>query len=192
MTVFHACYQVHFVNHFYWTGALGGLAYLKFGCKPITSQQNGERHNLIFENWRPGSSDCCAGFGRARRLGQGLPPINEIWTPARRKKLPDNCLAGLRVRFFSRYVAIISPSRLRARNMAKNRASATQKACEEAQRKKRLTQADLTPSKRPQQVKGIAIDPPVAVRVQPVGDTRPAMDQIEAEVERDLRRLGLA
>ncbi len=76
--------------------------------------------------------------------------------------------------------------------MAKNRASATQKACEEAQRKKRLTQADLTPSKRPQQVKGIAIDPPVAVRVQPVGDTRPAMDQIEAEVERDLRRLGLA
>ncbi|MDJ0706408.1 MAG: hypothetical protein QNJ46_24320 [Leptolyngbyaceae cyanobacterium MO_188.B28] len=76
--------------------------------------------------------------------------------------------------------------------MAKNRASATQKVCEEAQRKKRLTQADLTPSKRLRQVKGIAIEPPVAVRVQPVGDTRPAMDQVEAEVERDLRRMGLA
>ena len=76
--------------------------------------------------------------------------------------------------------------------MAKNRASAAKQAGEEAKPEKRLAKAERKPSKRLRQVGGIVIAPPVASRAQPEGDTRPAMEQVEAEVERDLRRLGLA
>ena len=71
--------------------------------------------------------------------------------------------------------------------MAKNRASALNPAGEEAEPEKRLAKAERKASKRLQQVRGIVIAPPVANRAQPEGDSRPAMEQVEAEVERDLR-----
>ena len=76
--------------------------------------------------------------------------------------------------------------------MAKNRATAAKQASVEANPEKRLATAERKPSNRLQQVRGIVIAPPVASRAQPEGDSRPAMEQVEAEVERDLRRMGLA
>ena len=59
---------------------------------------------------------------------------------------------------------------------------------EERRDEKRQAKAERKASKQ-KQVKGILIEPSIAARVQPKGDLRPAMEPVEDEVDRDLRRL---